>query len=64
MDHRSIGHSGLQVSRICLGTMMPGDRLLDPRDAALVDRRVPPGHLSTYGYTDLKFPGTGRVSRS
>jgi aryl-alcohol dehydrogenase-like predicted oxidoreductase len=30
-------------------------------DEALVDRLVPPGHASTPGYTDPKFPVAGRV---
>ena len=36
----------------------------DPRDEALIDRLVPPGHLSTYGYADPKFPVTGRMPRA
>ena len=39
------------------------EHAFDPRDEALVDSLVPPGHLSTYGYADPKFPVTGRVSR-
>ncbi len=36
MDYRSLGNSGLKVSRICLGTMMFGDRT----DAAEAGRIV------------------------
>ncbi|MCE9639831.1 MAG: aldo/keto reductase [Betaproteobacteria bacterium] len=36
---------------------------LDARDEALVDRLVAPGHLSTQGYTDPKFPVGGRIAR-
>ena len=39
------------------------DHPLDLREEALIDRMVPPGHLSTYGYTDPKFPVAGRVIR-
>lgn len=35
----------------------------DAEDEALVDNLVPRGHSSTPGYTDPKFPVTGRVSR-
>ena len=33
----------------------------DAEDEALVDRLVAPGHGSTPGYTDPKYPVTGRV---
>jgi len=36
----------------------------DARDEALVDRLVMPGHPSTPGYTDPKFPITGRIPRT
>ena len=36
----------------------------DADDAALVDRLVPPGYASTYGYHDPDFPVVGRVPRS
>jgi aryl-alcohol dehydrogenase (NADP+) len=39
------------------------DHPLDPGEDALIDRLVPPGHLSTYGYVDPKFPVAGRVVR-
>jgi aryl-alcohol dehydrogenase-like predicted oxidoreductase len=32
-------------------------------DEAWVDARVPPGHASTFGYTDPIYPVTGRVPR-
>jgi aryl-alcohol dehydrogenase-like predicted oxidoreductase len=35
----------------------------DADDAALVDRLVPPGYASTYGYNDPEYPLTGRVHR-
>ena len=35
----------------------------DAEDEALVDSLVPRGHSSTPGYTDPKYPVTGRVSR-
>jgi aryl-alcohol dehydrogenase-like predicted oxidoreductase len=39
------------------------DHDFDAEDAALVDRLVPPGYPSTYGYHDPMFPVTGRVPR-
>jgi len=39
------------------------DHELDADDAALVDRLVPPGYASTYGYIDPDFPIAGRVAR-
>ena len=36
----------------------------DAEDAALVDRLVPPGYPSTYGYHDPNFPVVGRVARA
>lgn len=39
------------------------DHGFDADDAALVDRLVPPGHASTYGYTDPVYPVKGRVHR-
>jgi aryl-alcohol dehydrogenase-like predicted oxidoreductase len=39
------------------------DHDFDAEDAALVDRLVPPGYASTYGYHDPNFPVAGRVSR-
>jgi aryl-alcohol dehydrogenase-like predicted oxidoreductase len=39
------------------------DHGFDTEDAALVDRLVPPGYASTYGYHDPMFPVTGRVAR-
>jgi aryl-alcohol dehydrogenase-like predicted oxidoreductase len=35
----------------------------DADDAALVDRLVPPGYASTYGYSDPVYPLTGRVHK-
>jgi aryl-alcohol dehydrogenase-like predicted oxidoreductase len=35
----------------------------DAEDAALVDRLVPPGYPSTYGYHDPNFPVVGRLPR-
>ena len=32
-------------------------------DEAWVDARVPPGHASTFGYTDPIYPVTGRMPR-
>lgn len=40
------------------------DQKFDAGDEALVDRLVPPGHASTPGYTDPKFPIAGRIARS
>jgi aryl-alcohol dehydrogenase-like predicted oxidoreductase len=40
------------------------DHAFDADDAALVDRLVPPGHASTYGYHDPEYPITGRVRRT
>ena len=37
---------------------------LDAEDEALIDSLVAPGHTSTPGYTDPKFPILGRVPRS
>ena len=39
------------------------DHDLDADDAALVDRLVPPGYASTYGYHDPNYPVAGRVAR-
>jgi aryl-alcohol dehydrogenase-like predicted oxidoreductase len=36
----------------------------DADDAALVDRLVPPGYPSTYGYHDPMFPVAGRIPRA
>ncbi|MGZ5167904.1 MAG: aldo/keto reductase [Burkholderiales bacterium] len=36
----------------------------DAEDEALIDGLVPPGHTSTPGYTDPKFPILGRVART
>ncbi len=38
------------------------DHVFDADDSALVDRLIPPGHASTYGYHDPEYPITGRVS--
>ncbi|MFI5054739.1 MAG: aldo/keto reductase, partial [Acidimicrobiia bacterium] len=35
----------------------------DEDDAALIDRLVPAGYASTYGYHDPMFPIAGRVPR-
>jgi len=43
-----------------LGTL---DHGFDAADAAVVDRLIPPGHASTYGYTDPVYPVSGRVHR-
>jgi aryl-alcohol dehydrogenase (NADP+) len=40
------------------------DHKFDARDEALIDRMVAPGHPSTPGYTDPKFPVAGRKARS
>jgi hypothetical protein len=40
------------------------DHAFDAGDAALVDRLVPPGYASTYGYHDPDFPVTRRIRRS
>ena len=37
------------------------DHGFDAEDAALVDRLVPPGYASTYGYQDPMYPVAGRV---
>jgi aryl-alcohol dehydrogenase-like predicted oxidoreductase len=39
------------------------DHDFDADDAALVDRLVPPGYASTYGYHDPEYPLPGRVER-
>jgi aryl-alcohol dehydrogenase-like predicted oxidoreductase len=39
------------------------DHEFDADDAALVDRLVPPGYASTYGYHDPEYPAPGRVQR-
>ncbi len=38
------------------------DHGFDADDAAFIDRLVPPGHASSYGYTDPTYPVTGRVA--
>ena len=35
----------------------------DAEDAALIDRLVPPGYASTYGYNDPQYPFRGRIQR-
>jgi aryl-alcohol dehydrogenase-like predicted oxidoreductase len=40
------------------------DHGFDAEDAALVDRLVPPGYPSTYGYHDPNFPIAGRIPRA
>jgi len=40
------------------------DHDFDADDAALVDRLVPPGYASTYGYHDPMYPVVGRVPRA
>ena len=40
------------------------DHKFDASDEALIDRLVAPGHPSTPGYTDPKFPITGRIART
>ncbi|MBL8286794.1 MAG: aldo/keto reductase [Rubrivivax sp.] len=39
------------------------DVKVGPADEAWVDARVPPGHASTFGYTDPVYPVTGRQPR-
>jgi aryl-alcohol dehydrogenase-like predicted oxidoreductase len=39
------------------------DQTFDADDAALIDRLVPPGYASSYGYHDPMFPVAGRVAR-
>lgn len=39
------------------------DVKLGPEDEAWVDARVPPGHASTFGYTDPAYPVAGRQPR-
>ena len=57
VDHRRPAHAravaGLPVG--ALGTAWSAD------DEALVDSLVRPGHPSTPGYTDPRYPPTGRV---
>lgn len=43
-----------------LGALAHG---FDAEDAALIDRLVPPGYASTYGYNDPQYPFRGRVQR-
>ena len=40
------------------------DHRLEAADEALIDGLVAPGHTSTPGYTDPKFPVLGRVPRT
>lgn len=40
------------------------DFKLNEDDESFIDQLVPPGHPSTHGYTDPKYPVTGRVARS
>ncbi len=40
------------------------DHKFEAEDEALIDSLVAPGHTSTPGYTDPKFPVLGRVSRT
>lgn len=43
-----------------LGALAHG---FDGEDAAVIDRLVPPGYTSTYGYNDPLYPFRGRVQR-
>jgi aryl-alcohol dehydrogenase (NADP+) len=52
------GPRTLQQWREYLGAL---DHRYGPEDEALVDRLVAAGHCSTPGYTDPKYPVTGRV---
>ena len=40
------------------------DHKLDGEDEAFVDSLVAPGHASTHGYTDPRYPVMGRIPRS
>jgi aryl-alcohol dehydrogenase (NADP+) len=40
------------------------DHRLTPADHAFVDRWVPPGHSTTFGYTDPAYPVIGRAVRT
>jgi len=35
---------------------------ITPENERWVDERVPPGHASSFGYTDPQYPVTGRVT--
>jgi aryl-alcohol dehydrogenase-like predicted oxidoreductase len=39
-------------------------KTIDAEDEARVDALVPPGHVCSYGYTDPKYPVTGRPCRA
>ncbi|MEE8506734.1 MAG: aldo/keto reductase, partial [Kiloniellales bacterium] len=39
------------------------DHALDPEDEEFLDAMVPPGHPSMPGYSDPKYPVTGRPAR-
>ena len=54
------GPRTLEQWREYLGAL---DHDFDAEDAALVDRLVPPGYPSTFGYHDPMYPVVGRVPR-
>ena len=43
---------------------MKGAYVDEKFDNALIDAMVPPGHSSTYGYTDPNYPVAGRFART
>jgi hypothetical protein len=59
MEYRKLGATGLEVSSLALGTMTFSDRT--DESEALVDRLVRPGHPSTPGYNDPRYPLFGRA---
>lgn len=50
MQYRNLGHSGLQVSRVCLGTMMFGDVTPEEESLAIADRGTNSGEYLYYSY--------------
>ena len=57
MDYRILGHSGLKVSRLCLGTMMFGG----PTDAATSQRLIARAAAAGINFLDTADTYNGRA---
>ena len=63
MQYRNLGKSNLQVSRLCLGTMMFGDQTPREEAAAIVADARAQGvnYIDTVSYTHLTLPTNREV---
>ena len=72
MEYRRLGNSGLEVSPICLGTMMFGDRTDPAASQAIVDARTlarelavqPTLEAAVAAYDAVRRPITDNATRS